>query len=726
MRLPASPYRHRPQIWLFVFLFAFVLLHAAVAEVEIPLRLEAKPDTGPDLRLLAPFKDLLTGRSWLIAEGLDPGMQSRPGWNTLNRMDLSSIKSLGGNPAPTMQAVGGGFMVPFRNPAPAFSRDVLISRDFSASPLQTEPHLAVNPDDPDHIVVGMIDYNFPSNSSYVTYDGGTTWEGPYQGGYLPDDLISGGDPVLGFDRDGNVYMASISIGIDEFTIGPLYTSSQVSSIAVAKSDDGGQSWPTIVSTARSGVTISDQEVDPSGRLRGTVAVGFLDKPWMAIGPHHEEQNRDVIYVVYTDFVVYYEIFYMGEFPALLPREMSSTIRMVKSEDEGVTWSDPVDVSPTVRRTYGEQDSPSEAPGIVGTDRTVQGSRPVVHEDGTLYVAWIDSTDDGSMEGLGEMNVVRSEDGGATFSEPVVAAMFNESPFRPRNAFFRFWASSFPQLDIGPDGELYIAYGGRPADKPRDDGDIFLVRSMDEGQNWSRPTRLNGDDSDSLQFFPSLSVGPDGKVHVMWADMRDDPSMIRYHIYYTQSEDQGESWGFELPQLGFTEPDTRVTDFGSNPNRAFPGGLFIGDYWGIEATEEDVYMVWSDSRLGEFGGYNQKIAFARQRAIQSPDIFVSPAAGAGGQSITVQGFNFQPDMNVMVQLQDATIATARTNTQGRFTAGIYVPVTGEGPQTLRVFDESGNMASTSFYTEFGFDNVQRLYQDILDSMDDIKQTLEGRQ
>jgi hypothetical protein len=37
-----------------------------------------------------------------------------------------------------------------------------------------------------------------------------------------------------------------------------------------------------------------------------------------------------------------------------------------------------------------------------------------------------------------------------------------------------------------------------------------------------------------------------------------------------------------------------------------------------------------------------------------------------------------------------------------------------------------MASTSFYTEFGFDNVQRLYQDILDSMDDIKQTLEGRQ
>ncbi|MGD9712680.1 MAG: hypothetical protein AB7V46_11500 [Thermomicrobiales bacterium] len=59
---------------------------------------------------------------------------------------------------------GGGSaqQVPFRNPAPAFSRNLLISRNFGYSPFQTEPHIAVNPLDPDHIVAALIDYNMGS------------------------------------------------------------------------------------------------------------------------------------------------------------------------------------------------------------------------------------------------------------------------------------------------------------------------------------------------------------------------------------------------------------------------------------------------------------------------------------------------------------------------------------------------------------------------------------
>jgi hypothetical protein len=151
-------------------------------------------------------------------------------------------------------------------------------------------------------------------------------------------------------------------------------------------------------------------------------------------------------------------------------------------------------------------------------------------------------------------------------------------------------------------------------------------------------------------------------------------------------------------------------------------LFIGDYFSLAAAGDDVYMVWADTRLGEFGGTNQKIGFARKRAIRSPDIFVSPSAGSGGQSITIQGFNFQPAMNVMIQLQDATIATARTTQDGRFSASIYIPVTGEGPQTLRVFDSSGNMAATYFYTEFGFDNIEQMYRDLLYEIQNLSRSL----
>ena len=77
------------------------------------------------------------------------------------------------------------------------------------------------------------------------------------------------------------------------------------------------------------------------------------------------------------------------------------------------------------------------------------------------------------------------------------------------------------------------------------------------------------------------------------------------------------------------------------------------------------------------------------------------------------------MTVFIQLQDATISIARTNPEGRFTTGIYIPITGEGAQTLQVFDESGNYATTSFYTEFGFGNIQRMLEDISSDLQDLQ-------
>ena len=101
---------------------------------------------------------------------------------------------------------------------------------------------------------------------------------------------------------------------------------------------------------------------------------------------------------------------------------------------------------------------------------------------------------------------------------------------------------------------------------------------------------------------------------MWGDFRDDKSEKRFHIYYSVSEDGGETW----------LENSRVTDFPTNPNYAFPNGVFMGDYYAIETTENDVFMVWPDGRLGELGGYNQKIAFARLSPIRSSSIRVSPA------------------------------------------------------------------------------------------------------
>ena len=131
------------------------------------------------------------------------------------------------------------------------------------------------------------------------------------------------------------------------------------------------------------------------------------------------------------------------------------------------------------------------------------------------------------------------------------------------------------------------------------------------------------------------------------------------------------------------------------------------------------MAWADSRLGEFGGVNQKIGFSRLSAIPSPEVFLSPAAGPGGQEVTLQGFGFQPKMDIFVLLGDSTIALARTNDEGRFSSRLFMPVTGEGAQTLRAVDASGNVASTSFFTEFGFGSIEDLMLRLEQQVDEIK-------
>ena len=86
---------------------------------------------------------------------------------------------------------------------------------------------------------------------------------------------------------------------------------------------------------------------------------------------------------------------------------------------------------------------------------------------------------------------------------------------PRTASFRVWGSSFPQLAIGPNGELYIAYAAYPDDERMDSGDAFMVSSLDGGQTWTLPITVNDDDTKRLQFYLSIAVDPEGILHMMW-------------------------------------------------------------------------------------------------------------------------------------------------------------------------------------------------------------------
>jgi hypothetical protein len=707
------------------------------------LQVRAQEDGAADVRDFVggfqyhqPFHNVMSGAVWLQAQGFD--LSDPATWQFAG--------AGGGGSA----SAASNQQVPFRNPAPAFSRNLIVSRHLGPNTIQTEPHIAVDPFDPEHLVMGAIDYNLgPGIALYTSFDGGETWEGPNRLRFFREDFGFGGDPVLTFDQTGAVYISAISVGFEEFRLGTVISFASTSSMLVARSDDGGLTWDEPVAAAR-GLISTVSNVDSEGKERGTLTLPFLDKQWIDAGPDPEDPSKDILYLSYTEFKDTYSLIYADEIPYLSSPVSESTIRVVASRDNGVTWSEPVDVSPTVLSSeganapggegeraigplfgggavdsivqaneQGEVQQPGqitqETGGTTEANRTVQGSQPKVMSDGTAVVAYLDTTNDGIQEGLFTIQVVRSSDGGKTFTEPNSAGVFRETHFRPRTANFRYWGASFPQLAIGPNDEIYVLATALPPDKSTDDGDIYLMRSFDKGETWQEPKRLNTDATDALQFFPSIDVSPDGVVHAMWGDMRDDPNEVRYNIYYSRSEDEGETWGFTIPEQNFTAPDTRVTDFGSNHLRGFPGGQFIGDYFSLAATDGDVYLVWADTRQGEFGAATQAIGFARQTAIEPASLFLNPPSGSAGRTVDIQGFGFQPESNVLLLVSGVITANPRTDEQGQFQTSIYMPLTGEGPTSISAYDETGNAATASFFTEFGFDSLQESLEAINDQL-----------
>lgn len=661
-------------------------------------------------------KDFPLNAGWGLLEPIQ-GMVSAPVYLKIKGLDPSSINSgeLQGSGLAN-QAAGAGGLYPARSPSPSFSRNRLVTQDFGI-PLQTEPHIAVNPKDPDHLVISAIEYALPYDSAYVTFDGGETWTGPRPVS-LHRETIWAGDPTVAFDREGRVFSTFMGIGEEKsYKIADIIVDVPMSNISVARSEDGGLNWQEAVLSVESGFGFfpDEEKMKKTGRLEGAFGFSFLDKPWMSIGPDPLDPKSDIIYITYTEFVQVYLIVYLGELPVFNFVYLQTTILMVASRDGGMTWSEPIAISEGV-----EGFSQDEVFALLNW-RVVQGSQPAVAQDGTVYIAWYDSTKDGSGEGKAEIYVRVSKDG-EVFGEPVLAAEFMEGPDRPRTATFRN-PSYFPQMAVGREKEVYIVFAAKTNGKPTDDGDIYFVRSLNGAKNFDKPKRLSQDKTNQLQFFPAIAVDPKGNLHVMWGDMQDDPKGLQYHIYYTQSQDRGKSWGFDLPERAIHEPSTRVTDFASNPNKGFPGGRFIGDYYAIAASEKDVYLVWTDSRLGEYGGINQKIGFARRKAIASPEVSLSPSRGPGGQEVTLLALNFQADMNIYIQVGGSIRSAGRTNEEGRITYKLSMPVISEGTYDILVFDDSGNTAQASFYIDFGFSDLAKQDSKVLQQVDEtMKESL----
>ncbi|MCC7021646.1 MAG: exo-alpha-sialidase [Thermomicrobiales bacterium] len=544
--------------------------------------------------LLAPLADLVTPATWLAIAGEDPRRAILPA-SARQRQELAAPAAA--TPAP--DEIDGDF-----------SGEQLISRATGPVAVSVSPALVVDPRDPRHLVLAATDLDLPSPAIYSSADGGATWDGPRQVPYLPGDRGTTGNASVAFGRDGALYLASLSVGADRFTLGNAGFETPTIQVAVSRSDDGGGSWQDPSSTARAAVQTMTM-VDEAGRTRGEIRAGAIDSPALTAGVDPANPGNDILYLTYTEFTLRYPILYADEIPILGAPVIESTIRLARSTDRGETWSAPIAISPVAAIAAAEGGSPSSAPPAderppssvpritpaaeAGAEepreQVVQGPALAVLDDGTLCLAYFDSTGDGVQRGLARVMVATSRDGGRTFSEPAQAGIFREIPLTPRTLPIRWWSSGFPRLAVGANDALFIVVTARAAAHPTDDGDLLLLRSLDRGQQWEEPVVIDAGATSSLQFFPAIAATANGALHAVWGDTRDDPSGVRYDILYAESTDNGASWAVTDPRKSVAAPDRRISSQPSNALFAYAGGRFLGDRFALAPAGDDLAIAW---------------------------------------------------------------------------------------------------------------------------------------
>lgn len=198
--------------------------------------------------------------------------------------------------------------------------------EYSSS--QTEPSIAINPNNTNQVVAGSV-----LNDFYYSNDGGKSWESES----LKSPYGVWGDPVLMFDTSNTAYY---------FHLASYSRTTHLDRIICQKAqiNEAGE------------LSASDFDEGTFPQPNGTKV---QDKQWTVLNYKTNE-----IYMTWTQFDAY-----DSDAP-----EDSSIIVFSKSSDQGTTWTKPVRIS-------------HFAGDCLDNDKTVEGAVPAVGPNGEIYVTW---------------------------------------------------------------------------------------------------------------------------------------------------------------------------------------------------------------------------------------------------------------------------------------------------------------------------------------------------
>jgi hypothetical protein len=373
-----------------------------------------------------------------------------------------------------------------------------------------EPSLAVDPTNEMRLLAAWLDNRTPDTVGIVvalSEDAGKTWNrsilqpllscasGPY---------LHASDPWVSIGPDGVMYVASL-------VRRPAVQTGTPFDVAVNVSRDHGKSWeaPAVIDSAVSPPTQLDKEsILADRRHAGVVYAAWANyqaapgaepsvdrvifgkssdggrswsKPAVIYSGNDEAQENQLLMTaggVLLDVFVEGSSLPAGSSPPPLP----VTIRVLRSTDQGKTWSAPIDAA-TFTYTTGLD------PGN-GSELRTSGQNIVATVSGNaLYVCWFEDHRDFS-----SILVARSDDAGKTWERPSVVVREKAEAFLPTIAV----------AGDGTLGALWFDLRHYVAGSNALTTDIWFSTSRDRGAHWSERHAAGPFD---LRTAPHSRLGP---------------------------------------------------------------------------------------------------------------------------------------------------------------------------------------------------------------------------
>jgi hypothetical protein len=404
---------------------------------------------------------------------------------------------------------------------------------------EIEPYVAVNPTDPDNLIAVYMQDRWSNGGSNghltsVSVDGGQSWEqlpltdqptfSRCAGGSAANggDFERAADPWVSFGPDGLAYQAAIGINRSNSDQGTM----------VSTSTDGGRTWGPIAMLNRESTTGVSNE-----RAAVTADPG----------------KAGFAYVVWDRIV-------------RSPRqEYGGPTNFTRTTDGGRTWE-------RVREIY-----PSR-PGY-----QTSGNQIVVLPDGDLVNVFNEfKVDTQSVAPRRDrIMVIRSEDGGTTWSKPVrITRSLTAGVTDPRDGTRVRTGDIFTDIAAderpGTDTMYAVWEDARFTGGAQGRNQIAFALSTDGGLSWSDPVRVSTN-PDTQAFVPGVDVAADGTIAVTYYDFTADTAAtetLDTQAWVTRSTDGGDTWSPREPLTG--DPfDMRTAPFS--------GGFFMGEYQGLESA-----------------------------------------------------------------------------------------------------------------------------------------------